>query len=98
MEDALISAGIVYDNSSFKVLNYNPPFTVPWIRRNEVSFRITLPEGYVPMSMTSTAEPPSDPTPTVEIIESEIVAPAEGNEGIESKEAPKFSSAPEAGD
>lgn len=99
LEDALISAGIVYDNSSFKVLNYNPPFTVPWIRRNEVSFRITLPEGYVPMSMTSTAEPPSDPTPTVEIIESEIVAPAESNEGgIESKEAPKFSSAPEAGD
>jgi len=97
LEDALISAGIVYDNSSFKVLNYNPPFTVPWIRRNEVSFRITLPEGYVPMSMTSTAEPAADPTPTVEIIESDIVAPVESIEG-ESTETSKFSSAPEAGD
>jgi len=101
LEDALISAGIVYDNSSFKVLNYNPPFTVPWIRRNEVSFRITLPDGYVPMSMTSTPEPPLDPTPNVdavEIIESDIVVPPESNEGIESIEASKFSSAPEAGD
>jgi len=101
LEDALISAGIVYDNSSFKVLNYNPPFTVPWIRRNEVSFRITLPDGYVPMSMTSTPEPPLDPTPNVdavEIIESDIVIPPESNEGIESIEASKFSSAPEAGD
>jgi len=100
LEDALISAGIVYDNSSFKVLNYNPPFTVPWIRRNEVSFRITLPDGYVPMSM-STPEPPLDPTPNVdavEIIESDIVIPPESNEGIESIEASKFSSAPEAGD
>ena len=100
LEDALISAGIVYDNSSFKVLNYNPPFTVPWIRRNEVSFRITLPEGYVPMNMTplvSETAPAEAIDDAVEVIESDIIAPNSG-EGVDSEDASKFFSAPEAGD
>lgn len=37
LEDALIAAGIVYEPATFKVLQYNPPYTLPWIRRNEIT-------------------------------------------------------------
>ena len=33
LEDALISDGIMYDSSSFRVLQYNPPYTLPWLRK-----------------------------------------------------------------
>jgi len=47
LEDALISDGIAYDNLSFRVLQYNPPYTLPWLRRNEVILKLVdypLPE------------------------------------------------------
>jgi len=40
LEDALIAAGVVYNSASFKVLQYNPPYTLPWVRRNEICVSI----------------------------------------------------------
>jgi hypothetical protein len=42
LEDLLLSDGILYDNLSFRVLQYNPPYTLPWLRRNEVSLKIDM--------------------------------------------------------
>lgn len=43
LEDALLLDGIMYDSATFKVFQYNPPQTLPWLRRNEVSFSVTMP-------------------------------------------------------
>ncbi len=40
LEDSLLADGIVYDNLSFRVFIYNPPQTIPWLRRNEVVIKI----------------------------------------------------------
>lgn len=40
LEDALLADGIGYDNLSFRVFIYNPPQTIPWLRRNEVVIKI----------------------------------------------------------
>jgi hypothetical protein len=40
LEDSLLADGISYDNLSFRVFQYNPPYTLPWLRRNEVILRI----------------------------------------------------------
>lgn len=42
LEDALLADGVIYDNLTFKVLQYNPPYTLPWLRRNEVSLSIDM--------------------------------------------------------
>lgn len=42
LEDMLLSDGILYDNLSFRVLQYNPPYTLPWIRRNEVCLKVDM--------------------------------------------------------
>ena len=52
LEDALLADGIVYDNLSFKVLQYNPPQTLPWLRRNEVLLGISLPADLTPPPAT----------------------------------------------
>lgn len=93
LEDSLIQDSIIYDNLSFKVLTYNPPLTVPWLRRNEVAFSITLPSDFVPLKMTSVVS--ETPMNDVEIIETEIEIK---NENIEPSDGTKFFSSPEAGD
>jgi hypothetical protein len=42
LEDALLADGVIYDNLSFKVFQYNPPYTLPWLRRNEVTLSIDM--------------------------------------------------------
>jgi len=41
LEDSLLFEGIAFDNLSLQVLQYNPPYTLPWVRRNEVLLRVT---------------------------------------------------------
>lgn len=53
LEDALLSAGIMYDAASFKILQYNPPYTLPWVRRNEITVHIT---GNIPEESRSMVE------------------------------------------
>mmetsp|Transcript_7999 Transcript_7999/g.8765 ORF Transcript_7999/g.8765 Transcript_7999/m.8765 type:complete len:406 (-) Transcript_7999:3376-4593(-) len=50
LEEYLLAEGIVYDSQSFKVLQYNPPYTVPWIRRNEIICKVTYHTSAVPQS------------------------------------------------
>merc|ERR1711965_799609 len=45
LEDALLAAGVVYDNLSFQVSQFNPPYTLPWLRLNEVSLCVMAPVG-----------------------------------------------------
>ena len=45
LEDALLAAGVVYDNLSFQVSQFNPPYTLPWLRLNEVSLCVHMPDG-----------------------------------------------------
>ena len=42
LEDMLLSDGLLYDNLSFRVLQYNPPYTLPWLRRNEVTLKLDM--------------------------------------------------------
>ena len=44
LEDALLAEGIEYDNLSFKVAQYNPPYTLPWLRKNEITLKISTDE------------------------------------------------------
>lgn len=53
LEDYLISNGIEYDSDSFKVFQYNPLYTLPWVRRNEISFMMMRPTNAVNRSKTA---------------------------------------------
>lgn len=57
LEDALIAEGLVYDNLSFKTLQYNPPQTLPWVRRNEVCLKIILPAPILENDVIATVDP-----------------------------------------
>lgn len=41
LEDSLVADGVEFDNLSFKTLQYNPPYALPWVRRNEVTLVVT---------------------------------------------------------
>ena len=44
LEDALIFDGLGFDNLSLQVFQYSPPYTLPWVRRNEVALTLTDPK------------------------------------------------------
>jgi len=56
LEEALKGDGFQYDSASFKVLQYNPPYTVPWVRRNEVSFAVSVSDDMLPPPKTFDSE------------------------------------------
>lgn len=68
LEDTLLSDGILYDNLSFSVLQYNPPYTLPWVRRNEVSLKIDMNineiTGIVSLEQQNDINITTDSTPT----------------------------------
>jgi hypothetical protein len=41
LEDYLQKEGVDFDKASLKVFQYNPPYTLPWLRTNAITFRIT---------------------------------------------------------
>lgn len=49
LEDSLLADGVIYDNLSFKVFQYNPPYTLPWLRRNEVSLCVEMSDSDIPV-------------------------------------------------
>lgn len=100
LEDALISDGIMYDSSSFRVLQYNPPYTLPWLRKNEVSFMVTVPAAEAISAVVEIAEVISE-------IKEGVVAELVGEESEKvpdssptdvDDETDEFFSSPEAGD
>lgn len=87
LEDALISDSMMYESLSFKVMAYNSPLTLPWVRRNEVSFRLKLSPGdhlrNIGTEIAMTAKPTTPAS-------AEDAEPSNGDHG--------HFSAPEAGD
>lgn len=93
LEDALLGNGIIYDNLSFKVLQYNPPYTLPWLRRNEVSLSVTIP------SMSDSGSSSTSSTTATATDDSSINnSGSDGSNNFVSGDASQFFSSPEAGD
>ena len=63
LEDALLSDGLVYDNLSFKVAQFNPPYTLPWQRRNEVSLSVIYATAMPALESESDSESESAQAP-----------------------------------
>ena len=75
--------GIVYDNLSLRVFQYNPPYTLPWLRRNEVAIKID-------MTLRSNQSMLGSDGPTQ--------GSGSDKNNFISKDESEFMSAPEAGD
>ncbi len=58
LEHALLAQNIDYDPATFKVLQYNPPYTLPWMRRNEIAVKLT--SWVPPRDASATNEDASD--------------------------------------
>lgn len=64
LEDALLSDGVAYDNLSLQVLQYNPPYTLPWLRRNEVLLKLTAPRSeFVEAALEAVVVEPHEQAP-----------------------------------
>jgi len=68
LEDNLLLDGIIYDNLSFKTLTYNPPYTLPWLRRNEVSLKVEFNDYGEPHSEIKPVDKPVDTPVTKPVI------------------------------
>jgi len=101
LEDALLADGIVYDNLSFTTAQFNPPYTLPWLRKNEISLEITYNDFNLDtMRDVDESSMPSDAaSPEMSMTDSDIVLETE----IENKDeidgdGEVFETSPEAGD
>lgn len=80
LEDSLISARVVYDSTTFRVFQYNPPYTLPWVRKNEIAVNVMMPD--------------LEPSAKVEVVTATVgdeLMPSTTSEGI-AKEATNVSS------
>jgi len=96
--NALSSDGIPYDLESLKVLQFNPPYTLPWLRLNALTLKLT--DEYVPPPKTEAPVMVEEEICTATDMPSDVnveTSDVDGNGSSDNDEAIYFSS-PEAGE
>merc|ERR1711916_86422 len=103
---ALQRDGLLFEAESMKVLQYNPPYTLPWLRLNAVTFSLSefFPEPTEDAFDCSAGDMPSDVNSVLVEAEAEIISTStsDGSESVQgdpdtSSETIYYSS-PEAGE
>ena len=92
---ALQSDGIPYDPESMKVLQFNPPYTLPWLRLNALTLKLT--DDYVPPVEVKTSQGDEEEVCTATDIPSDVNVETSDNGDTGPDETIYFSS-PEAGE